>query len=178
MKKFRLLLLDANVVIELFRQGIWERLIEACNVHLAHTVTTEAHFYEDDLGARHDFDLGQWSRAGKITVFDVMPSELTTFRAQFDPTYFEKLDPGETESLAYLVNSKDTCLVCSADAIVYRVLGNLNRGEQGIAVEEILQKTGLGRQLSWRFTKAFRETWTRKGFQERVSGIGHEGNRG
>ncbi len=179
MKKFRLLLLDANVVIELFRQGIWDRLIEACDVHLARTVvSTEAHFYEDNQGVRIDFDLGQYCKAGKISVFDVAPSELTTFRAQFDPTYFEKLDPGETESLAYLVNSKDTFLICSADKIVYRVLGNLNRGEQGTSLEEILQKTGLGRQLSWPFTKGFRETWTKKGFQERVSGTGHQDNRG
>jgi hypothetical protein len=104
MKKFRLLLLDANVVIELFRQGIWDRLIDACDVHLAQTVVSaEAHFYEDDEGVRCDFDVGQYCQAGKISVFDLAPSELVAFRAQFDPTYFEKLDPGETESLAYLV---------------------------------------------------------------------------
>jgi hypothetical protein len=179
MKKFRLLLLDANVVIELFRQGIWDRLVEACDVHLARTVvSTEAHFYEDEQGVRNDFDLGQYCGAGKVSVFDVAPSELAAFRAQFDPTYFEKLDPGETESLAYLVNSKETCLVCSADRIVYRVLGNLNRGGQGISLEEILDRTGLGRELSWPFTKAFRETWTKKGFEERMSGTGRQGNRG
>jgi hypothetical protein len=178
MKKFRLLLLDANVVIEVFRQGIWDRLIEACDVHLAQTIVSDqAHFYKDDQGTRTDFDLEQYCKAGKVSVFNVMPSELTTFLAQFDPTYLEKLHPGETESLAYLVNSNDTCLICSADAIVYRVLGNLNRGEQGISLEEILQKTGLGRQLSWAFTKAFQKTWTKKGFQERVSGTGHQGNR-
>ena len=178
MKKFRSLLLDANIVIELFRQGIWDRLIEACDIHLARTVSAEAHFYEDDQGVRTDFDLGQYCGEGKISVFDVAPSELTTFRALFDPTYFERLHPGETESLAHLMNSKDTCLICSADAIVYRVLGNLSREEQGISLEEILQKTGLGRQLSWPFTKAFRESWTKKGFQERLGGIGHQGNQG
>jgi len=177
-KKFRLLLLDANIVIELFRQGIWERLIEVCDVHLAGTiVSSEAHFYEDDQGVRVDFDLREYCEAERISVFDVTPSALTAFRAEFDPTYLEKLDPGETESLACLMNSKDPWLICSADKIVYRVLGNLNRGEQGISLEEVLQKTGLGRQLSWKFTRAFRERWTRTGFQERLGGTGHQGTR-
>jgi len=178
MKKFRLLLLDANVVIELFKRGVWDRLVEACDIHLASTVVSaEAHFYEDDEGVRHDFDLEPYRRDGKVTVFDIAPSELTTFRATFDPTYFEKLDPGETESLAYLVNSKEECLICSADRIVYRVLGNLNRGEQGVSLEEILQKTGLARPLPRQFTRAFREEWTKKGFQEKLGGTGHRGNR-
>ncbi len=38
MKKFRLLLLDANIVIELFGQGIWDRVIDLCDIHLARTV--------------------------------------------------------------------------------------------------------------------------------------------
>ncbi len=176
MKKFRLLLLDANVVFELFRHGIWDRLLEACDVHLAKTVvTTEAHFYQDDQGLRHDFDLGEYARSGKISVFDVGQPELTAFRAQFDPTYFERLDPGETESLVYLLNSKDACLICSADTIVYRVLGNLNRGEQGISLEEVLQKIGLARELTWPFTRAFREKYTKKGFEQRLGGLGLRG---
>ena len=36
-KKFSLLLPDANVVIHLFKLGIWERLIERCDVHPART---------------------------------------------------------------------------------------------------------------------------------------------
>ena len=43
MKKFRLLLLDANVVIELFRHGIWARVIETCEVYLSRTVVPVTH---------------------------------------------------------------------------------------------------------------------------------------
>lgn len=175
MKKFRLLLLDANVVIELFRHSIWDRLVDSCDIHLSRTVAQdEAQFYEDEQGEKQHFDLGQDIAAGKITVFDVLPSELIAFRSQFDITYFERLDTGEAESLAYLMNSSEPCLICSADSIVYKVLGNLHQAEQGVALEEILQQVGLTRQLSWQFTKRFRETWTNKGFQERLGGIGHK----
>ena len=57
MKKSNLLLFDANVVIELFRQGILDKVIESYDVHLSKTVTDEAHFYETPEGERHDFDL-------------------------------------------------------------------------------------------------------------------------
>jgi len=53
------------------------------------------------------------------------------FCSKFDPTYMESLDPGEAESLAHLGASKETCMICSADKIVYRVLGNLDRSESG-----------------------------------------------
>jgi len=173
MKRFRLLLLDANIVIELFRQGIWDRLIEVCDVHLSRTVAeSEAHFYEDDTGERQYFDLAPDAEAGKIAVFDVRLSELEAFRSRFDPSYFERLDAGEAESLAFLLNSSDPYLICSADSIVYKVLGNLDRSEQAISLEEVLQQTGLGRRLTWQFTKGFREKWTSKGFQEGLAGIG------
>lgn len=171
--KFRLLLLDANVVIELFRQGIWDRVIELCDIHLARTVAEgEAHFYEDEHGDRQDFDLLPYAQDGRITVFDVTATELSAFFSQFDPSYLERLHAGEAESLTYLMTSPEPCLICSADKIVCRVLGNFNRGEQGVSLEEILQRIGLGRELSSPFSKAFREKWTAKGSQERIQGTG------
>lgn len=173
MKKFKLLLLDANVVIVLFKFGIWEKLIEICDIYLARTVAEqEAHFYLDDDGQRQDFQVMPYAGAGKISVFDLTPSELDVFRAQFDPVYFEKLDPGETESLAYLLRQGDDCRICSADKIVYRILGNIRRGDAGVSLEEILQQTGLGRKLDRQFTRSFREQATKQGFAEGMGGLG------
>jgi len=173
-KKFSLLLLDANVVIEAFRLGIWDQLITCCDVHLSRTIVeTEAHFYLDQQGNRHDFDLSGHVRSGAIQMFDVELTELAAFRAEFDPVYLEKLDPGETESLIHLLRSRGNCLLCSADKIVFRVLGNLRRGEQGISLEEVLTAVGLGRALARPFTRAYREEWTKKGFAEGLGGLGH-----
>ncbi len=38
MRKLRFLLLDANVIIQLFELGLWKNLIESCEVLLARTV--------------------------------------------------------------------------------------------------------------------------------------------
>ena len=176
MKKFRLLLLDAGIVIELFRQKIWGKLIEVCDIHLSRTVAeTEARFYEDEDGEKQYFDLVPDAEAGRITVFDVLPSHLEGFLSRFDPSCLERLDAGEAESLAFLINSDNPYLICSADSIVYKVLGNLDRSEQGVSLEEVLQQTGFDRHLTWQFTKGFREKWTREGFQEQLGGIGQLG---
>ena len=65
MKRWSSLLLDANVIIELFKQGIWDRVVAECDIYAAETVVGEAHFFEDDAGVRHDFDLGAWLKAAE-----------------------------------------------------------------------------------------------------------------
>ena len=108
----------------------------------------------------------------RVTVFDLTPSQLDGFRARFDPVYFEKLDPGETASLAYLLGQSDECRICSADKIVYRVLGCLSRPGQGVSLDEILGQIGFRRTVGREFTKAYREEWTKKVFQEGLTGLG------
>jgi hypothetical protein len=172
MKRWSYLLLDANVIIHLFKMGVWDRFVGACDVYVSETVIGEAHFYEDDSGGRHDFDLGGYVKTGSMKSFSVAPVEVKEFVDSFDPSYIEKLDAGEAESLAYLVKAHVEHLICSADAIVYRVLGNLDRGHQGASLEEVLAKVGLGRSLPWQFGKAFRERWTGAGVAERLQGRG------
>jgi hypothetical protein len=171
-KKFKLLLLDANVAIEISRQGLWDQMVARCDIHLAQTVLDEAQFYDDEQGDRHYIDLLPYLSAKAIAVFDLTPSQMDGFRAQFDPVYFEKLDPGETESLAYLLDESEECRICSADKIIYRVLGCLGRPDQGVSLDEVLGQIGLGRKLEREFTKVYREEWTKKGFQEGLTGLG------
>jgi len=171
-KKFRFLLFDANVIIEISRHGLWDRIVAACDIHLAQTVIDEAQFFEDAEGNRHDINLSAFTESRAINVFSLTPTDISGLRARFSPGYFEKLDPGETESLAYLLRQSDECQICSADKIVFRVLGNLSRAEQGISLEEILQRIGSGRKLQRKFTRQYREEWTKKGFQEKLGGAG------
>jgi hypothetical protein len=92
--------------------------------------------------------------------------------SHFDVTVLENIDPGEAESLAVLWDSEEEFLICSADAIVFRILGMAEKGHQGISLEEILQQTGFTRQLEYQFSQAFRDKWTAKGFEEKMLGYG------
>jgi len=172
MKKLRFLLLDANVVIKLYELGLWQSVIDKCEILLARTVAErEAEFFFADDG-QHGIDLAQDINSNRITVVDVQASDLKRFLDRFDPVYLERLDLGEAESLAYLISSEDPCLLCSSDAIVFRVLARLHRADQGLSLEEMLQRVGLGRGLPKQFTRMFREVWTKRGQEEMVRGIG------
>ena len=174
MPKLKLLILDAGVVIYLHELRLWPRVVASCDLYLSRIVAEKEVLFQtneqDQYG--HVIDLAPIIAAGTITVFDVSVSDLKTFRDQFDLLYLGDLDDGEAESLAYMVRQPTDFLISSGDAIVYRVLGNLHRGEQGISLEEILQKPGLGRSLQNPYTKRFREQYTRQGQQDMVRGRG------
>jgi hypothetical protein len=174
MKRWSFLLLDANIVIVLFKYSLWDRVVAACDLHVSETVVGEAHFFEDDAGTRHDFDLGPYIADGRIKQFTVSAVDVKSFVATFGLDYIEKLDAGEAESLAYLEQATDEHSICSADAIVFRVLGNLDRGHQGASLQEVLDKLGLQRRLPQQFTKATRERWTNQGVTERMQGRGRK----
>ncbi len=128
-------------------------------------------FYEKD-GLQEAIDLSPYIDQNVITIVEVNTNEVWNFRNLFDPTYFDRLDQGETESLAYLLGEEETCLFSSGDSIVYKVLGRLHRSDQGISLEEILQKIGFGRELPPQYTKVFRKKWTKRGQRDGITDIG------
>lgn len=171
MKKFRLLLLDANVVIALCKLGLWSAVLEKCEILLARTVfESEAIFFEDRDGEKVYLNLEEDLERGKLQVVDVPLARVAAFLALFKPLYLGDLDPGEKESLAYLFNAQEQHFVCSADKIVFRVLGALNREDQGLSLETLLQQLGLTKRLAQEFSENYREQWTKRGQQEAFLG--------
>jgi len=173
MPRLKWLILDANAVITLHELGTWAKVIELSDVHLARTVVEiEAVFFEQD-GDRQPIDLTSDVREGRVQVFDVSLAEIKRFRDRFDPVYVDQLDPGETEALAYLVQSVEAFLISSGDAIVFRVLGLMGCGDQGISLEEVLQKIGLQKgKLPRACQKAFRDKFTKEGGADSIRGRG------
>ena len=172
-KKLRLLILDANVVIKLFELDLWDVVVEACEIYLAESIVEgEAHFSMDAAGEKEYFDLQSYVADGRVKQFAVPSSDIGDFRSQFDPGYFERLDLGEAESLTFLVGQSERYLICSADAIVYRTLGNLNRLDQGISLEMLLRRIGRTASLPRAYSEAWCKEQIRKGFADRLQGRG------
>lgn len=176
MPKYKLLLLDAGIIIGLYELGIWERFIDKCSVTMTRTVAKdEAHMWRDDEGDRQDFNLDDDIECGRVSCVDVPLETVIAFRQQFSPDYMDRLHAGEAESLAYLFGSSEQWILSSADAFVFRVLGRLGRSEQGLSLEEILQDIGLTHSLVWKYRRAFREKYTKQGQQDCVTGRGLKG---
>lgn len=161
------------MVILLHRLGLWNAVVEACEIVVAKTiVSVEASFYEDDAGDKHPIDLAPDEANGRIRVVSVSAKDLKAYRNKFGPLYVDALDAGEAESLAYLDASPDPHLICSADKIVYRVLGNVYKPDQGVSLEEVLAKIGHATRLPHAFGREYREYWTQQGFREKLMGLG------
>jgi len=175
MTRSRLILLDANVVIQLFELSIWEQITARCEIVLVQTVIDETQFYETDSGRKY-IDWEYWKTACPMKIESVPPADIHAYCSRFGPGYYEKLDPGEAEALTLLFRDKDS-RICSADKVVWRVLGNTNATERGISLEEILMSSGLTKSVPHRFTKAFREKWCREGSIEGFLGRGDQTRR-
>jgi hypothetical protein len=181
MKKLQFLLLDAGPIIKLFELGIWDKFVEKCEAIISQTVANQAERVGNELGI--ELDIEPYRTQGLVKIFDLDPKISKAFCDKFDLQYRAEIHPGEKETLAFLYNSKEPHKVCSADKAVFRVLGLLGRGEQGISLEEITNKVGLQIGIKWakvspknfdwwKFTKKFREVYTQKGQIDAVQGHG------
>jgi hypothetical protein len=170
-KRLKLLLLDANIIIELHEMGIWEQVVDLCDVHVSeYIINHEAlHFYENgNKNKIHSINLSPDVGAGKITTFAVDKKTVLEFKQSFEKSYFDILDAGEVESLAYLVNSSQPYCICSGDKIVYRVLGSLYLSDRGISLEEIFQTIGYSQKVKHQYSRSFREALSAEGFADGI----------
>ena len=169
MAKFRLLLLDACVIIYLFEIGQWEHIIESCDVHLSEKIIEEADFYIDPAGQMRPIDLSPYR--SRITVHSVAASRLAAHRSGLGGSILDRMDDGEAELLCVLRDELEPHSVCSGDSVVYQYLGAVQCSAQGVSLEKILQQTGRSAaELAWQFTEAFREKNARQGFEEGQTG--------
>lgn len=161
MKKFQFLLLDAGPIIKLFSLSIWDDFIKHCDVTISRIIAEDQALYTEDGTKR--IDLKPYEEQDLIRIIDVKPPLVKAFHDKFNLRYKADIHDGEKETLAFLYDSSENWLVCSADKAVFKVLGLLGRAEQGIFLAEVLEEIGLSGELQWQYTKKFREKYTRMG---------------
>ena len=171
-KRLAFLLIDANIIIEAFRLGICEALVKHYDIYFPEVMLTEALYYTDCDQTRRQINLRPYCQSGAVTVVTVELSTAQAFLDRFDPLYRDTLHEGEAAALAYLFEQDESWRFCSADKIVFRVLGNASRPEQGLSLEEVLNRIGFNRNVGAQFAAAFRKKWTHRGFEEGLAGNG------
>jgi hypothetical protein len=181
MKKLQFLLLDAGPIIKLFSLKIWDEFLKHCDVTTARVIAEDQALYTED-GCQH-INLKPYEEQHLINILEVDMVAVRQFHDKFDLLYKADIHNGEKEMLAFLCQSSEKWLVCSGDRAVFRVIGLLGKGDQGISLEEILSQIGLSigikwdqvtpqNKAYWPYTRSFREQWTRKGRTDFVQGQG------
>ena len=168
--KSTIVLCDTCVVLEAFRVRAWDALIAKFNVLVSETIIKETVWYKDSQGHKKVIDLGPYIKSGKIQSFDVSIEDLKSFAAKYNPVYRERLDAGELSLLCYLfLYGDDKVLICSGDAIVFKILGKDRKSSQGISLEELLTEIGHTKPILHQFRKEFKERNSREGFSDSFS---------
>ncbi len=147
-----LLLLDADVIIDLHRLGVWKHVIKNHNIHISSIILhREVYHYEDEKGRRYPIEL---EREIGVTINELSCSaeELLSFKEQFDCVFQEELHDREKEALVLLQKQEDI-LLCTCDHAAIKALALLDLSTQGISFENLLKKTGINKKLEFKHTE-------------------------
>ena len=170
MKRLQFLLLDAGPIIKLFEANLWDAFLEKFDVTITRTVCDEVVYCQAEEERRFLPVLEDYQKKG-LKIVDVESCEVRNFMQRFGNLKSDIHD-GEKESLAYLLSSSVSILICSSDKAVFRTLGSMRLSERGISLEELLQSAGVVRKLDWPFTKKFREKYSMMGEIDSIQGLG------
>lgn len=94
----KLLLLDTGIVLELFRLGLWEVVLERYEVHISEMIVTETKFYENDQGEHISIDLNVYKN--RMTIHSVDLADVRELKKSFGTNILERIDDGEVELLS------------------------------------------------------------------------------
>ncbi len=140
----KLLILDANVIIEAHRHGYWRALTARYQLHIPKTIVYESRYFTDSYNQKISIDLSAELANGKIVEIEATPNEMAKLSQNFKPTFVESIDDGEREALAILYSRADAQLLfCTGDMRAIISLAVMELSHCGISLEQVLKQASL-----------------------------------
>lgn len=167
-----LLLLDADVIIDLHRFGVWDKIIDKNQVFIPSIILyQEVYFYCDDEGNRHEIDL-KTGLGKKFNEISADASVLHGFSANFDAVFSEEVHNGEKEALC-LMKSRGGLVFCTCDKTAIKALSILDLAERGISFENLLRQSGITKKkLDPKHTESWFKRFLKEGSIMKIQGVG------
>jgi hypothetical protein len=166
------ILLDANVIFEAYRQGIWQSLLQKVHIVVPSIVVRDEALFVDIDGTILPLRLVDEVRAGKLEEIAVEGAALAYVQRFFDQAFVEGLHEGEMEALAIVHTSEETMLFCTADQVAIQALAMMDHADKGVSFEGLLRKTGLWRKMERHFGERYFKEHTERGRARRIRGEG------
>jgi hypothetical protein len=167
----RIVLLDADVIIDLHKFGIWDIVAKRNDILIPSTVLrSEAYYYKDESGFKHSIDLLN-EEGETFTEVSVTVEGILSFRHMFERFIEEELDPGETEALKIL-NDRDDCYFCTCDKVAIKVISLLGKQDQGLSFEQLLKSSGITKKLEKKHNEKYFRKYLDEGSQLRIQRFG------
>jgi len=166
-----IVLLDADVIIDLHKFEVWEHIIKQNEILISSTILRrEVYYYVDDFGFKHNIDLVK--EAGRsFAEVSVKAEDLISFKQKFERFILEELDPGELESLKILDDRED-CSFSTCDKAAIKVIALLGKREKGLSFEKLLKSSGISKNLEYKHTEHYFKKYLDEGSILRIQRFG------
>ena len=131
----KLLLLDADVIIDLHALGLFGKINKAYDIYLTRNVFKEAIYYKKD-GAKYDIDIKGASIIENVDLESLKKVQREAKEARL------AVDPGESTSIAYLIKSEEEITFCSCDKAAIKLISYMELEQKAISMERSLRNAG------------------------------------
>jgi hypothetical protein len=140
----RLLLLDADVIINLNSLNLWNGVVKNNEVYVGSTVARiEVTHYPDSQRQRIPLNLIPQIDNGTIKEISASTQDLKELTDKLRPSKIG-LDPGELESIAVIAENKlEGLKICVIDKSAIMALSYLELDGKAISAQEVLINTGM-----------------------------------
>jgi len=166
----KLLLLDADVIIDLHTLGVFDRISKGFEIFITRTVLEEARYFKSS-GMRIRMQISD-----RVTVIeDVTVAHLQAVQ-QNSKAAGLSIDPGEAESIACLMQEEQDLIFCTCDQAAIKLLAFMNLEGRSISFEKALRSTGYQKKnlypRHWdkTFSECIREGKTLRILRKRFTG--------
>jgi hypothetical protein len=147
----KLLLLDADVIIDLHTLGLFGKISNAYDISLTPEVFEEARYYKKD-GAKFDINFKDVTIINNVDLESLKIVQREAKEARL------VIDPGEAASIAYLIQTEEEIIFCSCDQAAIKLISYMELEQKTISLEKTLRSAGYhGKNLYPRhFEKTFK----------------------
>lgn len=125
----KLLLLDADVIIDLHTLGLFGKISNAYDISLTREVFEEARYYKKD-GEKFDIDFKDVTIINNVDLENLKIVQREAKEARL------VIDPGETTSIAYLIQTEEEITFCSCDQAAIKLISYMELESKSISLEK------------------------------------------
>jgi hypothetical protein len=130
----KLLLLDADAVIDLHTLGLFGKISKGYDICLTRTVFEEARYYKKD-GARIEINVKDAAIIEDVDLESLKKAQREAKEARL------AIDPGEATSIAYLIKTEEL-IFCTCDQAAIKLVSYMELEQKSISLEKALRDIG------------------------------------
>lgn len=173
MTKPKLLLLDANVIIECHRISVWNPLIEKAEIIVPSIVASDEVLFSEKGKITEAIHLPSLISNGQIQEFIVDIDDYAAVDEALSKFPIGEIHAGEKEALAIMHFKKigDDYKFSTSDKSAIYALCALGLSDVGVSLESILKMYGLTKQVKREFSDEYFKQHIEKGRQIRMQNL-------